>query len=143
MLRLSKLADYAFVILAQMTRAPNDNWSASSLAETTTLPLPTVAKLMKILARGGLVQAYRGASGGYRLAMPATEISITAIIETVDGPIQLTECAGKAVGKECDCAVNNACPVRQSWSRLNTAVRTSLSDISLSDITVLEKKEAA
>jgi FeS assembly SUF system regulator len=138
MLRLSKLADYAFVILAQMTREPEDNWSASSLAQITTLPLPTVAKLMKLLSRGGIVQASRGASGGYRLAKPAPEISITAIIETVDGPIQLTECAGKATGKECACAVHADCPVRTSWARLSTAVRDSLSDISLSDITVLE-----
>ncbi len=139
MLRLSKLADYAFVILAQMTREPENNWSASSLAQVTTLPLPTVAKLMKLLARGGIVKAYRGASGGYRLATSAPEISITSIIETVDGPIKLTECAGQAVGKDCGCAVNNKCPVRESWGRLNNAVRASLSDIYLSDITVLEE----
>lgn len=138
MLRLSKLADYAFVILAHMTRESEDNWSASTLAQVTTLPLPTVAKLMKLLARGGLVKAFRGAAGGYKLALPASEVSITAIIETVDGPIKLTECAEQAVGKDCSCAVKNDCPVRESWGRLNAAVRSSLCDIYLSDITVLE-----
>jgi FeS assembly SUF system regulator len=138
MLRMSKLADYAFVILAQMTQRPEENWSASNLANETTLPLPTVAKLMKLLARSGIVVAQRGASGGYRLAHPVPEISITNIIEAVDGPIALTECAGKVKGQGCGCAVQSDCPVRDSWDRINSAVRSALNTVYLSDLAVAE-----
>lgn len=135
MLRMSKLADYAFIILAQMMASPSENWSASSLAQETALPLPTVAKLMKLLAKGNIVLAQRGATGGYRLAPEAEEISIVQVIEAVDGPISLTECAGKATGKKvCDCAVGTAaCPVRQSWSRVNRAIMDALDNIRLSE----------
>jgi len=136
MLRMSKLADYAFIILSQMMSAPEENWSASSLASATTLPLPTVAKLMKLLAKGSIVYAQRGASGGYRL-MPAPEaLSIAQIIEAVDGPISLTECAGKAVGKKvCDCAVGEEeCPVREGWTRVNRAIMQALDNVKLADL---------
>lgn len=135
MLRMSKLADYAFVILSQMSLKPETNWSASALSSETTLPLPTVAKLMKLLARGKVVEAQRGATGGYRLARAPLDISIAHIIEAVDGPITLTECAGMATGKEhCDCAVQGACPVRENWRRVNTAIRSALESVTLSDL---------
>ena len=138
MLRMSKLADYAFIILTQMSLRGEQKWSASTLATETTLPLPTVAKLMKLLAKNGIVLAHRGAAGGYSLSRKAKDISIAQIIEAVDGPIGLTECSGAAKGKTvCDCAVQTACPVREKWWRVNRALRGALEDVTLSDLAVL------
>lgn len=133
MLRMSKLADYAFIILTHMTAHPKENWSASTLAGETTLPLPTVAKLMKLLARANIVHAQRGASGGYHLMQEAAGVSVADIIEAVDGPIRLTECAGLSRGKDkCDCAVGE-CPVRERWSVVNGAILNALESIKLAD----------
>ncbi|MDD2324555.1 MAG: SUF system Fe-S cluster assembly regulator [Alphaproteobacteria bacterium] len=138
MLRMSKLADYAFIILTQMAQETGQTWPASVLAQETTLPLPTVAKLMKLLARSSIVTAQRGASGGYSLMRDPQTISIADIIEAVDGPISLTECAGKALGKpHCDCAVSK-CPTKESWGRVNQAIRRSLEIVFLSDLIVTE-----
>lgn len=133
MLRMSKLADYAFIILTQMATNPALTWSAASLSQETTLPLPTVAKLMKLLSKGEIVDAQRGATGGYRLAKASSKISIAKIIEAVDGPISLTECAGAALGKDCDCAVD-ICPIKSGWTNVNNAIRHSLEGVYLSDL---------
>ena len=134
MLRMSKLADYAFILLSQMSAHEDRMWSAAALALETHLPLPTVAKLMKLLAKSGIVTAQRGATGGYHLAREAKTISIVQIIEAVDGPIGLTECAGMAMGKKvCDCAVP-ICPVRESWGRINTAIRGALEAVYLDEL---------
>ncbi len=135
MLRMSKLADYAFIILTQMMLSPEKSWPASSLAEATSLPLPTVAKLMKLLAKTEIVSASRGAAGGYRLARAPDTLSIAEIIEAVEGPIRLTECAGKATGKasSCDCAVGGGCPVKKNWGRVNSAIKGALEEIKLSE----------
>jgi len=136
MLRMSKLADYAFIILTQMLTHADENWSASTLATATGLPLPTVAKLMKLLAKSDIVLAHRGAAGGYRLAKQPKDVSIVKVIEAVDGPIGLTECAGRAKGKaDCDCAVSLSCPVRESWSRVNIAIMDALEHVNLADFT--------
>ncbi len=134
MLRMSKLADYAFILLSQMALREKAVWSAATLSFETQLPLPTVAKLMKLLAKGAIVMAQRGAAGGYTLARPATAISIAQIIEAVDGPIGLTECAGSARGKEiCDCTMP-LCPVKEGWGRVNTALRGALESVALSEL---------
>lgn len=134
MLRMSKLADYAFVILSHMASKEACTWSASLLSQQTSLPLPTVAKLMKLLAKASVVTAQRGAMGGYCLAYKAQEMTIAMIIEAVDGPISLTECAGEAKGSPCGCAVQGDCPVRESWGRVNRAIRASLEKVYLSDL---------
>ncbi len=134
MLRMSKLADYAFVILSHMASKEEHTWSASVLSQETFLPLPTVAKLMKLLAKSGIVLAQRGAMGGYTLAHKAKETTIATIIEAVDGPISLTECAGEVKGKPCTCAVKGECPVRESWTHVNNAIRGSLEQVYLSDL---------
>ena len=71
MLRISKLTDYATVILARLAAEPERRFTAAQLAAETRLALPTVSKLLKQLHRSGLVQSTRGLHGGYLLARPA------------------------------------------------------------------------
>ena len=71
MLRLSKLTDYAVVVLARLARggaaAPSGPvQTAPGLAAGTGIAEPTVAKVLKMLAQAGLVEGVRGARGGYR-----------------------------------------------------------------------------
>lgn len=130
MIRMSKLADYSFILLTQMVSVDR-SWAASELTELTTLPAPTVAKLMKVLAKGGVVTAQRGAAGGYRLAAAAKDISIAKIIEAVDGPIALTDCVDK---HQPDCAVQSLCPMHGGWNKVNKALRAGLESVSLADL---------
>ncbi len=69
MLRISRLTDYATVILASL--AGGSLASAAEIAERTHIGLPTVSKLLKELQHAGLVRSMRGARGGYQLARPA------------------------------------------------------------------------
>jgi len=131
MIRLSKLADYSFVLLTQMGSETETAWAASTLATQTTLPLPTVAKLMKLLAKAGIVLPQRGASGGYRLARVPSEITVASIIEAVDGPISLTECVGTCA--PC-CATKTQCGMQTGWRKINTAVHSAMSSVFLSDL---------
>ena len=74
MLRITKLTDYATVILASL--GGGSLASAADIAERTHIGLPTVSKLLKELQHAGLVKSVRGARGGYQLARPATGISV-------------------------------------------------------------------
>ena len=73
MLRISRLTDYATVILAALATDPARLQTSACLAEQTKLALPTVSKVLKQLQRAGLVASTRGLRGGYQLARPATE----------------------------------------------------------------------
>lgn len=127
MLRLSKMADYGTVVLTAMVREPDRSRSAAEIAATVRVPVPTVSKILKILARGGLVTSLRGAKGGYLLSRPADRISMAEIIHVMDGPIGMTECS-VTPGL---CIQETGCAVRANWQRINTAVIGVLQGITL------------
>ncbi len=176
MLRISKLTDYATVILAHLAEAgrpahaapssadrtqasrseaiaggpvvvagaapgevadrgvpPGDpvRLAAAEVAQATGIGVATVSKLLKELQRAGLVVSTRGARGGYALARPAASISAADIIDAVEGPVALTECA-TATGQ---CGIEGSCRVERSWQRVNVAIRRALHDVKLTQLT--------
>ena len=76
MLRVTRLTDYATVVLTALAARPGQVCSAAELAEASGLEPPTVAKVLKPLAQAGLVDGFRGANGGYRLAREASDIAL-------------------------------------------------------------------
>ena len=77
MIRLSRLTDYAVALLSHMGKEGEVNmWAASDLAEISGLPMPTVAKILKLLAKSDLIAAQRGAAGGYKLTRRINDISV-------------------------------------------------------------------
>ncbi|MGE3622725.1 MAG: SUF system Fe-S cluster assembly regulator [Bdellovibrionales bacterium] len=131
MIKLSRLTDYAFTLLTQMVGGDKAMWAASDLAERTGLPLPTVSKVLKQLAKSQIVQAQRGAAGGYSLVKKAHEISVAMVVEAMDGPIALTECTESG---DHNCSVESVCAMRSKWSKINRAVRHALETVSLADM---------
>jgi len=132
MLRISKLTDYATVLLAELAKQPSwdQRVSASDLADATGLELPTAAKILKTLARSGLIESVRGVHGGYRLAIAPEAMSVAAIITAMEGPIALTEC-GLEPGL---CSRESHCGLRGHWQRIGQAVEQSLTQLSLADL---------
>ncbi|HTW73793.1 MAG TPA: SUF system Fe-S cluster assembly regulator [Steroidobacteraceae bacterium] len=130
MLRISKLTDYATLILAQLASHPVRRCTAAQIAAQTGLATPTVSKLLKQLHRRGLVESTRGLHGGYLLARPAAEISAANIIDALEGPVALTECAGHAS----HCCIESTCLVGRAWQRVTQAIRRSLQEITLQEL---------
>jgi FeS assembly SUF system regulator len=130
MLRISKLTDYATVILARLAAEPELRFTAAQIAAETHLAAPTVSKLLKQLHRKGLVMSTRGAAGGYVLARPAADITAAQILDALEGPVALTECSGTAS----HCGIERTCRVGHSWQRVNLAIRRSLQEISLLEL---------
>ncbi len=138
MLRISRLTDYATVLLAALAEDPARVQTATALAEHTHLPVPTVSKLLKQLHRAGLVQSTRGLHGGYQLALPAAQISAAAILDALEGPVALTDCAAG----HGHCGIEGSCRVGRVWQRVNLAIRRSLSDVSLAQLAGLDAAPA-
>ena len=131
MIRPSKLADYAVVLMAHMADAPEAVHSASGIAAATQIPAPTVSKILGAMGRSGLLNSRRGLNGGFSLARDAREISVADIVSAVDGPIALTNCIEDAHG---DCDILSSCRMRGYWQKINQAVRAALEDVSLAEL---------
>lgn len=130
MLRISRLTDYATVILAALAGDPARVQTAAALSERTRIAAPTVSKLLKQLQRAGLVSSTRGLHGGYQLARPASEISAAAILDALEGPLALTDCS--AGHGQCD--IEASCRVGRVWQRLNLAIRRALYEVTLAQL---------
>ncbi|MEQ8440418.1 MAG: SUF system Fe-S cluster assembly regulator [Alphaproteobacteria bacterium] len=131
MFKLSKMTDYGVVVLSYLANSTNRLSTATELADRTTLPAPTVAKILKLLARADVVAATRGAQGGYHLDRDPTQISVSEIITALEGPVALTACVD---GSEDNCAVERLCPMAGGWDTINSAVRSALDGVSLADL---------
>jgi FeS assembly SUF system regulator len=133
-LRISKLTDYATVILATLARDAAQLHTAADVARSCHIATPTASKLLKQLQRARLVESTRGLHGGYRLARPARQISAANILEALEGPLALTECATH----DSRCDLQSHCAVGGNWQRINHAIHQSLEEITLAELAGLE-----
>lgn len=130
MLRISRLTDYGTVVLAHLARDDAGLVSAAEVAAATGIALPTVSKLLKVLAKAELVASTRGSHGGYQLARDPRAISAADVIDALDGPVSITECSAS----DSHCDFEAVCHVGSAWQRINVAIRKALHEVSLADL---------
>ncbi|GAB6196637.1 SUF system Fe-S cluster assembly regulator [Lysobacter xanthus] len=130
MLRVTKLTDYATVVLTVLAASPAEVLSATEIADRAGLEATTVSKVLKPLAQAALVEGFRGAHGGYRLARAATDIRLIEVIEAMEGPLAVTECSVH----DGQCGIESSCGMRRNWRRINDVIVQSLSGVTLQDM---------
>lgn len=130
MLRISRLTDYGTMILVHLAGRAGRVCSASDVAASTHVALPTVQKVLKLLTRGGLVVSVRGAEGGYVLGRSPDSISAAQILDALEGPVAITECSQS----ESHCQLESSCQVGSAWQKINRSIRMALDDIKLADL---------
>lgn len=129
MLRISKLTDYAILMMVELAR-DGDMLSAHVLAERIGVEVPTASKVLKLLTGSGLLESFRGASGGYRVMRRAADISVAEVIAAIEGPIAMTECSVE----EGLCSQEDSCELRGNWQRISLAVAQALQGVSLAEM---------
>jgi FeS assembly SUF system regulator len=137
MIRMTKQADYGFVLLSRLAAEPQQVANAPELAGEARLPVPTVSKILKLLAKGGVVRSHRGVHGGYSLARPPAEISAAEILRALEGPVALTVCIEGTPG---ECEHETYCGVRGHWQQINLALEEALGRITLADLALVPQQ---
>lgn len=130
MLKMGKLTDYATVIMSFLAQNPGEVHAASELANVVGISAQTALKVLKTLAKAGLLQSQRGTKGGYQLTRQAHQISMADILQAMEGPIGLTECGSKPGA----CVRESQCSVKTNWQRISQAVSEALSKVSLAEM---------
>jgi len=137
-MRINKLTDYSIVIMTNMVmKNEKAMYTSKELAEVTSIPLPTVTRILKMLSNGELLESQRGAQGGYSLTKNAKDISVAEVIEAMEGPISLTECASD----DCGCSYESDCAVGKPWQKINKAIRGVLRNINLAEMGIKDESQ--
>lgn len=128
-MRITHEADYA-IRVAFCLAEHGGKLGAKDISEITGVTLRFALKILRKLIQCGMVRSYKGASGGYELAMSPAEISMGAIIECIDGPIQINHC----LCNEFECtrvASKGACNFRRVFGSVNNMIRSELYHVTL------------
>jgi len=132
MIKLGKLTDYAIAVMGQLAHeGMESSHSAHHISGKTSIPEPTVAKILKLLSGANLVASARGAAGGYKLVKPAAQISIGEIITAMEGPITIVACVE---GQAESCEMFGTCPTKNNWHRVNEAIKSALDGVKLTEM---------
>ena len=131
MLRISKLTDYATLVLSFMALTPDSILSATFIAAQLHLGLPTVSKILKILSAHHLVVSRLGMGGGYKLARASHEITLEEIVSAIEGNVAMTQCCSTHLNT---CTIDALCSLKENWQIINKQIFLTLAKISLQDM---------
>src|SRR5215213_4401223 len=101
-------------------------------------PLSHLEHLVAKLRKAGVVASARGAHGGYRLAMPAEEITMDSVVEALEGQIAPMECFHEAPEGKVLCSHeddgDHACSTKLLWTRVQGGVTKALAGTTLAEL---------
>jgi Rrf2 family protein len=133
-MRLTAQEEYGLRCLLQVARGQDAAITTPEIAEQEGLSEAHVHKLMRLLRRAGLVRSVRGRKGGYRLARPAGQINVGAVLACLGDTFYSTEFCGQHTGNERTCVRNDDCSIRSLWIAVDRAVQRALQSTKLSDL---------
>lgn len=141
MLKLSKRIDYgliamSYIALTHDTAAVN----TKRIADEYHIPVELLAKVLQRLAKKGLIVSQNGPKGGYALSRPSTEITVSEIIEAIEGPVMLTTCSLTSQG-ESMCDQWGLCNVRSPLHKIQDGIRKLLQSMTLAEMSQLSRQE--
>ena len=132
MLKISRMADYAILLVCKMSNDENKVYSSQELSIITSLKITTISKILTKLTKANVTDSIRGVSGGYKLTMQAEDISVGNIIDIIDGKVALTICVEE--GENHNCNLVSLCPSQSNWQIINNTVREALNSVSIAEM---------
>jgi Rrf2 family protein len=129
MLKLSKKVEYGLMALLYVDAHRSSGVvSAKEISDAYALPADLLGKVMQSLARSGVIDAFHGARGGYRLTRDLNALSLGDVIEAIDGPVRLVQCQHE--GDRCQQIPG--CSLRAPIRELHAQLEDFLFNVSLS-----------
>ena len=132
MIKVSRMADYAILLVCKMSNDENKVYSSQELSIITSLKITTISKILTKLTKANVTDSIRGVSGGYKLTMQAEDISVGNIIDIIDGKVALTICVEE--GENHNCNLVSLCPSQSNWQIINNTIREALNSVSIAEM---------
>lgn len=106
--------------------------NTKEIAEEYNIPLELLAKVLQVLSKTGLIESHNGPKGGYLLARNAREITIAQIIESIEGPLAITDCSHEKDGEFC--MQREHCNIRTPLLKIQDSIYQLLNNMTLGDM---------
>jgi Rrf2 family protein len=134
-MKLSAQEEYGLRCLLRLGMQPAPgSLTIAELSRREGISAPNVAKMLRLLRRGGLVLSVRGKDGGYTLSRPADRIGVGEVLAVLGGRIFDTRFCERHSGGAGLCTHMPDCSIRSVWRRLQEAVDGVLDRLTLKDL---------
>ena len=122
-MQITKQADYGIRAIRYLAQQATDQRvSTATVAREMNIPPSFLTKIVAQLSISGLLRTSRGARGGVSLGRAPKDISVLEVVEAIDGPILLNQCAESPH----DCGVKEQCQVHPIWQEVQENLVTRL-----------------
>jgi Rrf2 family protein len=133
MLKVSQKLEYAIRALIELAEARDEGSlvPAREIAERQQIPLRFLEQQLGALSRSGLVESFRGAGGGCRIARDPAEITIAEVADAIEGQLYPVFCLEPS---DHTCFADSRCGLQGFWADVARAVqdvfeRTTVADL--------------
>ncbi len=142
MLKLSKKTDYALMALQYMAMVQQEEMNAfnihrivntKEIAEEHLIPLELLAKVLQTLAKHEMIESQNGPKGGYVLAREPRNISISQVLEAIEGPLGIADCYHEK-DDHAVCEQMEHCNIRTPLLKVQESIMQLLNSISIQDM---------
>ncbi|MBM4176774.1 MAG: Rrf2 family transcriptional regulator [Ignavibacteria bacterium] len=134
-MKFSTQEEYGLRCLLQIAKHKSDRGlTIPEISELEGLTVPNVAKLLRIMRIGGLVESERGQIGGYKLSRPANEISLQDVVNVLGGRLFEDEFCNSHSGAIDICTNSIDCSIRSVWKTVQKVVDEVLGKLTLKDL---------
>ena len=130
-MKFSSKSRYALRVMVDLAEHAGDVQSIKAISERQTISEKYLEQIAALLSKAGLVESFRGAQGGYKLARGANKISVGEIMKAADGEFYVIDC----LDPKMPCNIEDKCKTHSYWNKLNELVNNYLNTVSLEDIT--------
>ena len=125
----------AMIDLAQYSE--QEAVSISSSAQRQKISESYLEQLVAKLKKAGLVVSIRGAAGGYRLARPASGISVGDVLRALEGDVRAVICTAQT---EEGCEGEELCVTKYVWQRINESIEKTVDEMMIDQLVAESRK---
>ncbi|MGH2573198.1 MAG: RrF2 family transcriptional regulator [Actinomycetota bacterium] len=143
MLKVSQKTEYAMRALVELamrrSKLGDALVPARTLAEAQHIPLRFLEQQLGVLHKAGLVESFRGAGGGCRLARDPSEIRVAEVVDAIEGPMYPMYCLNE---EDHTCFADGRCGLQELWGDVHLAIRRVFETTTLADLADRHRKLA-
>lgn len=130
---ISTKGRYALRVLGDLAMQPKETYiSLKDVAERQNISMKYLEAIMAMLYKAGLVESLRGKNGGYRLAKPASEMTVGAVLKVTEGSLAPVACLDPC--KEGECEHFSSCITFPVWQKLDQIINDYLESVTVADL---------
>ncbi|MFN2544449.1 MAG: Rrf2 family transcriptional regulator [Actinomycetota bacterium] len=138
MLKISQKTEYALRAMIQLAgQTEGALLSAREISESQRIPLRFLEQQLGSLSKAGLVESFRGAGGGCRLARGAAEVTVADVVDAIEGPFYPMFCLDPT---DHTCWQESRCGLQDLWGDVRVAVRAVFERITLAELAQRQRR---